>query len=221
MNFIFLILCFIVSVFILYILVKHDFVLARKSLLLQEIFDTTFLAYIAFLLTGRLLYVLSSQRFELINPVSFFHLLRFPGILFLGGIVGFGGVIYLAFKKKKILARLFDIYALSMFPLFIFTLCISYNNGYFLYFNILIFLLSCLFMGIGIYSYKNYTLKDGSIAFLFICLITVFTIVSEFSSSSRQLFSYFTISQAISVTIFIVFSILLLVHEGILGSSKK
>lgn len=202
-------------------LVKHDFVLARKSLLLQEIFDTTFLAYIAFLFTGRLLYVLSTQRFDLINPVSFFHLLRYPGTLFLGGIVGFGAVIYVVFKKKKILARLFDIYALSMFPLFIFTLVISYNKGYFLYFNILIFLLSCLFMGIGIYSYKNYTLKDGSIAFLFICLITVFTIVSEFSSSTRPLLSFFTVSQAISVAIFIVFSVLLLIHEGILGTRKK
>lgn len=221
MSVIFFILCFIFSIFILYILIKHDFIIARKSLLLQEIFDTTFLAYIAFILTSRVLYVLSMQRFDLINPLKFFHFFRFPGALFLGGVFGFGVVIYLVFKKKKILARLFDIYSLSMLPLFIFTLVFSFNKGYFLYFNILIFLLSLLFMGIGLHTYKNYTLRDGSTTFLFICLITVYTIVSEFSSSNRFIFSFFSISQVLSISLFSVFAILLLIHEGILGGKKK
>lgn len=221
MAVIFFIFCFILSIFILYVLIKHDFIIARKSLLLQEIFDTTFLAYIAFLLTGRILYVLSMQRFDLINPIKFFHLLKFPGALFLGGVFGFGLVIYLVFKKKKILARLFDIYSLSMLPLFIFTLVFSYNQGYFIYFNLLIFLLSLLFMAIGIHTYKNYTLKDGSTAFLFVCLVTVYTIVSEFSSSNRFIFSFFSISQVLSIVFFTVFGGMLLVREGILGSKKK
>ncbi len=220
-SIIFFIVSFVASLFILYILTKHDFVLARKSLLLQEIFDVTLLGFIAFLITGRILYVVSVLNFSLLNPLRFFHIFKFPGALFLGGLLGFWIVIYLFFKKKKILARLYDIYALSLFPIFIFALVSSYNGGYFLYFNILIFLLSCIFMGIGIYSYKNYTLKDGSIAFLFVCLVTVFTIVSEFSSSSRVIFSFFTIPQIISIGVFIGFSILLLSHEGIVRTKKR
>ncbi len=215
------IVCLISSLFILYMLTKHDFVLARKSLLLQEIFDTTLVGYIAFLITGRVLYIISVQEFSLFNPLRFFHIFKFPGTLFLGGLLGFGLVIYYVFRKKKILTRLYDIYALSLFPIFLFTLLFSYSKGDFLYFNILIFLLSCLFMGIGIYSYKNYTLKDGSIAFLFVCLATVLTIVSEFSSSSRVVFSFFTISQVISIIVFIIFSSLLIMHEGIVKTKKK
>lgn len=218
---VFFIICFVASLFILYLLTKHDFVLARKSLLLQEIYDVTFLGFLAFLVTGRILYIVSVLDFSLFNPLKFFHIFKFPGALFLGGLLGFWIVIYLFFKKKKILARLYDIYALSLFPLFIFALGVSYNKGYFLYFNLLILLLSILFMVIGIYSYKNYSLKDGSIAFLFICLVTVFTIISEFSSSSRVILSYFTIPQMISIIVFLSFSVLLLSHEGIVKTKKK
>ncbi len=218
---VFFIICLVASLYILYLLTKHDFVLARKSLLLQEIFDVTFVGFLAFLITARTLYIVSVLNFNLLNPLKFFHIFKFPGALFLGGLLGFWIVIYFFFKKKKILARLYDIYALSLFPLFIFALGVSYNKGYFLYFNILVFFLSILFMIIGIYSYKNYSLKDGSIAFLFVCLITVFTIISEFSSSSRVIFSYFTIPQIISVIVFLGFSVLLLSHEGIVRAKKN
>jgi len=220
-GFVLIAICFVLSLFVLYILVKHDFVLARKSLLLQEIFDTTILGFLAFFTTARVLYAVSVMDMGLFNPLRFFHILRFPGALFLGGLLGFWVVIYLVFKKKKILMRLYDIYALSLFPLFVCTLALSYNRGYFLYFNLLILLLSFLFMGIGIYSYKNYTLKDGSTAFLFVCLVTVFTIISEFSANSKVIFLSLTIPQIVSVGVFLGFSALLLIHEGIVKTHKK
>lgn len=214
----FFIICLFVSLFMLYILVRHDFVLARKSLLLQEIFDTTFFAYISFVFFGRLFYVLGELKIEHLQFIRFFHLIRFPGILFLGGVVGFGLVIYLVFRKKKILARIFDIYSLSLYPIFLFALAISYQGGYFLYFNILIFILSCIFLGLGIYSYKNYTLKDGTVTYLFICLVSIFTIISEFSQVNRPIFSLFTIPQVFSMGLFLVASVLLLLHEGIFSN---
>ena len=205
----------------LFILVRHDFVLVRKSLLLQEIFDITFFSYLAFFIIGRLFYAIGEQRFDFLNLLRFFHIIRFPGILFLGGIMGFSGIIFLKFSKKKILARLFDIYFLSMYPLFIFTLFSSYSKGYYFFFEILIFILSCVFLGIGIYSYKNYTLKDGSIALLFLCLVSIFTIVSEFSKDARIIFSFFTIPQVGSIFVFLVLSTVLLLHEGMLGLWEK
>ncbi|MGE5041385.1 MAG: hypothetical protein ACM3IJ_00590 [Candidatus Levyibacteriota bacterium] len=205
----------------LYVLVKHDFVLARKSLLLQEIFDTTFIGYVVFFFVARAFYILGSLHLALFQPAAFFHIFRFPGLLFLGGVLGFAFFIWSVFMKKKILKRLMDIYSLSMFPLLFFALASSYQKGYFVFFNILIFVLACLFMAIGIYSYKNYVLKDGSTALLFLCLISIFTIVTEFSSSSKILFSLFTIPQIISVGIFTVTAIVLLIYEGIISSSKN
>ena len=217
MFYILFIFCVFVSLFMLYVLVKHDFVLARKSLLLQEIFDTTFFAYIAFIFLGRLMFVLGEQRYNFFHFVKFFHLVRYPGILIIGGVLGFGIVIYYVFRKKKILLRIFDIYSLSMYPIFLFALFTSYFGGYFLYFNILLFILSCIFFGIGIYSYKNYTLKDGTITYLFICLISIFTIVSEFSGGNRIIFSFFTIPQILCMITFLGASFMLLVHEGMIS----
>lgn len=213
--------CLFLSLFLLYILVRHDFVLARKSLLLQEIFDTTFIAYLAFFAVGRITYILGEGRYGMLNVLKFFYIFKFPGLLFIGGFLGFGTVIYFVFLKKKILLRIFDIYCLSMYPLFLYALVTSYSSGYFLYFNVLIFLLSCIFLGLGIYSYKNYTLKDGSITFLFLSLISIFTIVSEFSMRQRIVFSFFTIPQVAAIVIFLISSALLLMHEGMLKSEKK
>lgn len=210
--------CIFLSMFTLYILVRHDFVLARKSLLLQEIFDTTIFAYISFLFFGRLTFILGEEKFSYFQVIKFFHLIRFPGILFLGGIAGFGLIIYLIFRKKKILARIFDIYSLSLYPIFILALIRSIHAGYFLYFNVLIFLLSVIFLGIGIYSYKNYTLKDGTVAYLFTCLVAIFTIVAEFAQENRPIFSFFTIPQIIAIGVFLTSSILLLIHEGMLSN---
>lgn len=215
MIILFFAMCLFISLFILYVLVRHDFVLARKSLLLQEIFDTTFFAYLSFLFFGRLSYVLGEMKFNYLQSIVFFHLIRFQGVLFLGGIVGFGLVIYLFFRKKKILYRIFDIYSLSLYPIFLFALATSYHGGYFLYFNLLIFILSGIFLGLGIYSYKNYTLKDGTVTYLFICLVSIFTIISEFSNTNRPIFSYLTIPQSVSILLFLIFSVLLLLHEGI------
>lgn len=207
---------FILSLYILYVLVKHDFVLARKSILLQEIFDTTFFAFLAFLIVGRLLYVFGELRFNLLYPLQFIHLIRFPGMLFIGGLLGFLGVIYFVFHKRKILFRLLDIYSLSLFPLFLLVLLTSYSAGYFLYFNILVFFLSCFFFIFGLYSYKNYTLADGTIALLFLCLACVFTIISEFASPTRVIFSFFTIPQLFSIALFLGLSGFLITHEGLI-----
>lgn len=211
---------FTLSLYILYILVKYDFVLARKSILLQEIFDITFSAFIIFFLTGRLFYILGELQFNLFNPLQFFHVFRFPGILFIGGLLGFLSVIYAVFRKRKILFRLLDIYSLSLFPLFMYVLFTSYNNGYFFYFNILVFCLSCFFFIFGLYSYKNYTLQDGSIAILFLCLACVFTIISEFGSHNGIIFLFFTIPQLVSVVLFIVLAGFLLTHEGFIKKKK-
>lgn len=209
------------SCFMLYVLTKHDFVLARKSLLLQEIFDLTFVGYIIFFFTARIFFIVGTLRFQLFQIASFFHIFRFPGMLFLGGVLGFTVFIWITFHKKKILKRMLDIYSLSMIPLLFFALIAAPQTGYFIFFNVLIFFLACLFLGIGIYTYKNYSLKDGSIALLCLCLVSIFTIISEFSNTSKIIFNLFTIPQLFAGLVFISSSALLLVYEGIVSYSNK
>lgn len=213
--------CLFLSLFLLYIFTRHDFVLARKSLLLKEIFDMTIISYVAFFIIGRTTYLFGEGRFDLLNIIKFFYVTKFPGMLFIGGLFGFGAIVYFVFLKKKILLRIFDIYCLSLYPFFLYALITSYSKGFFIYFNLLIFLLSCIFLGIGIYSYKNYTLKDGSVTLLFLSLVSIFTIVSQFSMKQRIIFSFFTVPQAAAIGLFFLSSTLLLIHEGMLNSGEK
>lgn len=216
-----LIFCLLISLFMLYVLVRHDFVLARKSLLLQEIFDATFFSFLLFVFFGRIFYILASLQFSYFAPLRFFHILKFPGINFLGGLIGFYIIVFLFFFRKKVLSRIFDIFSLALYPIFIFALIVSSSKGVSLYFDVLIFLLSLIFLGVSIYSYKNYTLKDGSIALLFLCLTSVFTIVSEFSQNAENIFFFFNIPQILSILTFIISAGLLLAREGLINTKNK
>lgn len=213
--------CVLVSLFSLYSLVKNDFVLARKSILLQEIFDATFFCSLAFLFFGRIFYIFSNLQFSYFEPLRFFHLIKFPGINFLGGVIGFYLIVFVLFSRKKILGRIFDIYSLSFYSLFIFALSFSSFVGFSLYLSLSIFLLSLVFLGLSVYSYKNYTLKDGSTTLLFFCLISVFTIVSEFSHEKTAIFIFFNVPQLLSFLTFFASSGILLAREGLIKERKK
>lgn len=219
MNFVFFSLSIIISLFVLYILTKSDFVFLRKNITLHNMFDTLFLSFIGFFLFARILYVFAGLRKELYSFIPFLHMLRYPGSLYLGGILGFALVVYLRFRKKKILLHILDVYSLSLYPFFLFILLSSELSGNFLFFNLFILLLSLLFFGIGIYSYKNITLKDGTISLLFLCLICVFTIINEFSTGTRVVFS-FTIPQVIAGILFLTSSAFILIHESFIPLKK-
>lgn len=218
-SYLLVIISLLFSFFILYILSKNDFVFLRKNITLHNMFDTMILSLLGFLLTARVLFVFGGLHSELYNPITFLHILRYPGILYLGGVIGFAAVSFLRFRKRKIIFHILDIYSLALYPLFLLSLFSSNITGNFLYFNVFIFLLSIFFFSLGIYSYRNIVLKDGSVALLFLCLAAVFTIINEFSGGTRVLF-IFTIAQIVSLILFIISSVLLLTHESFLNFKK-
>lgn len=182
-------------------------------------FDTMFLSLLGFFVVARFFYVYGGLRSELYSPIPFLHILRYPGILYLGGVLGFGLVGYMRFHKKKIVSHILDIYSLSLYPLFLLSLFFSEMSKNFLYFNGFILALSILFFSIGIYSYRNITLKDGTISLLFLCLVCVFTIINEFAQGTRVVYT-FTIPQVIAVSLFLLSSTLILIQESFIPIKK-
>lgn len=210
----------LLSFFILYIISKNDFLFLRKNITLHNMFDTMVLSLMGFFITARLLYVFGGLHAELFSLIATFHVLRYPGMLYIGGLIGFGIILLLRFYKRKILLHIIDVYSLSLYPLFLFALFNSPWQGNFLYFNLFVFLLSLLFFIFALYSQRNVTLKDGSITLLFVCLVSVFTIVNEFAEGSRFVFM-FSIPQILSIIIFVLSAIFLLVHESFIAVKKR
>jgi ABC-type phosphate transport system permease subunit len=95
MTIILYLLAIFISLFILYAISRHDFVLLRQSISLRQVFDTVFISLFVFFMTSRIFYILYAQAFDLFNPLKFFYLPKHWGILPYAGLIGIIAAIYL------------------------------------------------------------------------------------------------------------------------------
>lgn len=109
-----LILATIIFLFTLFVLSKDDFVLLRKNVSTQTIFDIAFFVGLIGLLCARLVYALSHPSVAYFNPFVFFIIPYFPGLSVVGLLLGGSVTLYLfAMRQKLPLGKLFDMFALS------------------------------------------------------------------------------------------------------------
>lgn len=112
--FAFLFLGFVVSLFCLYHVAREDFVLLRRNVSLEDMFNVAFVTFFAGIFFARLFYVVFNFAPGFLNPLVFFLIPYFPGLNLAGGVAG--GVlvlIYFCMKKKWPVKRIFDLIALS------------------------------------------------------------------------------------------------------------
>ncbi len=118
-----LFICLFVFLFFVFALSREDFVLFRKNIATEKVFNFAFLTIIVSLLTARLIYVAFHFAPGFLHPLVFFIFPYFPGLSQAGGMLG--GMLFvhaLADKHKLPRGRIFDIFTLS----FIGTLPILY-----------------------------------------------------------------------------------------------
>lgn len=184
MNFlIFVILfCFFVFLFVVYLLSKDDFVLIRKDITTERVFNVAFVMFAFSIFSSRLLYVVSNPSWNFVNPLTFLLFPYFPGLSLAGGVGG--GVLFLLIllKLKKLpIGRLFDIFSISVLCSFPFGIL-----GYFLLsgefiFSIRPIVLFFVYAAAIIFFLKIFLprmlggrFKDGTVGFLY---LTFFSIV--------------------------------------------
>lgn len=105
-----LIVSFLVFLFGVFVLSKDDFVLLRKNVSLEELFNIGIVAGIVGVIVSRLGFVLGSPHIMYLNPLVFLALPYFPGLSLSFGIVG--GFLYIflyTMKKKFPIKRIFDV----------------------------------------------------------------------------------------------------------------
>lgn len=175
--------------FLLYCFANDDFVLLRKNVSIEKVFNLAFLVLIAGLFSARLFYVILHFNKAFLNPLVFFLFPYFPGLSFIGGIIG--GLLFLLFyaKKNKLPAgRLADLFTLAFyctlpFGLIINALVITRTFGLIDASILIVFALVCLG---GVKVLNKSVLKDGSISILMLLSLAIILFLSDLLKNLRK-----------------------------------
>src|SRR3989344_6058385 len=83
-----ILLCFFIFLFALFVLTRDDFVLIRKDVTLDVVFNISFVAFAVSLTSSRILYVILNPSSDFLNPLVFLLFPYFPGLSLLGAVAG-------------------------------------------------------------------------------------------------------------------------------------
>lgn len=114
MEFIILLISLSSFLFILHYYVRDDFVIFRRNVTLDDIFDMTFMSFIMVFLSSRFFYVIENPNAIYINPLVFLAVFYHSGLSLTGGIAG--GALFLIWyvKRKKFPGkRILDFFSIA------------------------------------------------------------------------------------------------------------
>lgn len=231
MDFTFLVLafCFVIFLYIVYVLSRDDFVILRSNTSVEKIFNVAYLSVFFSLLSARLFYVLSNPKPIFATPLGFLLFPYFPGLSLISGLLGgyLISIIILKFWKLPI-GRITDFFSmgfLTAFPVgFLFSFFSSINQKLSLpfYFSIILYLLLLfVFVKFVLSMSTGGKIKDGSLSFLFMLSFSLFYLLSNISFSLGK--NILNFENIFSFLIFLIFSIIFLQKEKLIekGILKK
>jgi prolipoprotein diacylglyceryltransferase len=226
MQFLIFIPALLLFLYSLYRLVKDDYVFIRKGISLEQSFDIAFITLWISLFTARLFYLLFySSSLEAIF-YNFFNL-KVGSFSLTGAVIGGTIAIYLIGKYKKIpLGRLCDFLSLS----FLYTLPLVFlANSFFvskdtllsMFLNAVIYFVLLLFFVQFLYpKILNRTLKEGTLALLFLLLFSIISLTTALLLSLKYIQNFISPENIVLVLLFI-FSLILLIKQERLSSHTR
>lgn len=221
MIYLFYILTFIICLFILFEFAKNDFVLLRRNISLIQMFDYTFITALVGFLSARLFFIVDTHNFLYLSPINFLHVFKLPGLSVLGFFLGSALMLFILLKNRKVLQRVYDIFLISFFPLFLLSLFFMPVSRVYFYIPIIIGIVSFISFVLLILSIRNYTLKDGSVALIIMSLVSFTHILLPYFSQRVALIQGLSSIQLLSIGILIVSVVYLCIHQKIFSLFKK
>jgi prolipoprotein diacylglyceryltransferase len=218
-----LLICVFVFLFTLYGLSRDDFVLLRKNVSMDEVFNISFLALLSALFVGRLLYVVSHYTPTFLNPLVFLAIPYYPGVSIIGAVMGFVGfcLLYTAYKKIA-KERLFDFFTIA--------LLVSLTVGYLIHLVVLtvykftieismlllpflLVLLCSIIFTVLLPRQRRGEMKDAHLGLTFLVVFSAGTFLTDVLSKNNKLVSVLSIEGFAAILIFLLALFLLLKKE--------
>ena len=110
-----LIVCLGVFLYIVFAYAHDDFILLRKNISLEHLFNITLIGFLVSLLSSRLFFVVEHFKPLYVQPLAFLLFPYFPGLSLIGGVIGgYLYVLYGTYRKKMPLSRVSDVFALAL-----------------------------------------------------------------------------------------------------------
>lgn len=170
-----LVICLFVFLFCLYGLSRDDFVLLRKNISLERLFNIAFVTVGAGLLFARIFYILFHYDARFMHPLVFLVFPYFPGLSLIGGILGgIVSIMYFGFYKNVAIGRIFDVLSLSVLFAIPFGELSIFIFGLFakklLYISLFTAIIYVIFAIFSLFLFQKAAFRDGSTGFLSIAL---------------------------------------------------
>lgn len=218
-----LILCFFLYLYVLYFLSKDDFVILRKDIPLDRVFNLALLTTLSSLIMSRAFYVISDPKPVFLNPLGFILFPYFPGLSQIGALLG--GVIFLVLYsrwKKMPTGKFLDLFAfsyLSVMPLgYLGIILLNLGNPQiihivsFFIFTIVLVLFGKLILP---YSYKG-VIKDGSLGLLFLITFSSISFLLNVVFNFQGI-SFFIKAENVGIIILFATSVIFLIEQEMMS----
>lgn len=218
-NIFFFLVTIFISLFVLFSVARHDFVLIRQSISLRQVFDSAFIALFVAFIFGRIFFALDSNLIDILNPLKFFHLTRYWGILVSAGFLGAFLSLFFLYKKKKNKLRIFDIYFIAFFPLMVLDIVLKSNSGVGIILKGVSLVVLLAFYVWFLKIHNEFSIKDGFITFLGLISYSLVLLAFSFAISG-----VFTISHLVFQSFLIAVTLgsaimLLLIHRDLFNKN--
>lgn len=221
LMFIILAVCFFIFLYVLYYFSHDDFVVIRKDITMERIFNLAFVTGVVALFSSRLFFVLFNNNLKFLNPLLFFALPYFPGLSLIGGLLGGSLLIYAYCNFKKLpIGKMFDLFIKS----FIFVLPLGFLITFIillfktsLFFNILFIssiLLLALFTKIIFPFSSRGEVEDGSVGLIFMAVFSLLYFLIKMFLDIKN-FSFLDLENIV-LLISLFLSLILLINQEIM-----
>lgn len=222
-----LVVCFLIFLFCLYLLAHDDFVLLRKDVSTEKVFNVAFLLAIFSLISGRVFFIVLNPSSNFLNPLVFLAFPYFPGLSLTGAVVGGAIISFFLSKKYKIPAgRFFDFSSFSFcasLPIgFLGSLFILGDKGN--YIRIITIgpaygLLFIIFLKFFMPLLLKGKIKEGTVGFLFLSFFSVISVINNFVERGRPF--YFNIEDFVLIFTLLLSLAFVIKQEKISEKVKK
>ncbi|MBI2195568.1 MAG: hypothetical protein HYU48_00810 [Candidatus Levybacteria bacterium] len=184
--------CFFIFLFCLYSVSHDDFLLIRRGIPEDSVFNIAFLLAFVSLFFSRLFWAIFHPTSNFFNPLYFLLFPYFPGLSLLGGIAGGGLFLYAIFKVKKMPAgRLLDLFTLSLIASMpVGVVGYFFMAGYnFLSLSVIVTLVSYVFLFLifAFFLFPRFTkgrIEEGSMATLFLIAFSAVSVLGRVVSGN-------------------------------------